>query len=238
MSDASPATLARRLIRSRPTAALATLAGGAPYASLVLVAVDHDATPLLLISALAEHTRNLAADPRAALLFDDTAGLDEPLTGARVTVTGRAEPSSEPRHRQRFLARHPGAAAYAGFKDFAVYRVVVERAHLVAGFGRIHWVEAEALLSKAEPLLMARETDVVAHMNADHADALRLYATRLLDLPDGAWEMTGCDAEGLDLRLAGRVARLDFEHPVATAEDARTELVRLVKKARAISAKL
>src|SRR5207245_5935335 len=109
MTETSPATLARRLIRATDKASLATLLDGAPYASLVLVAVDHDASPILLLSALAEHTRNLAADNRVALLFDGSAGLDEPLSGPRVTVLGRAEATDQPRLTQRFLARHPSA---------------------------------------------------------------------------------------------------------------------------------
>ncbi|HUN51591.1 MAG TPA: pyridoxamine 5'-phosphate oxidase family protein, partial [Candidatus Sulfotelmatobacter sp.] len=143
MSDTeAPAAAARRLIRSQNTATLATnLAAGDgwPYASLVLTACDHDGSPLLLISGLAEHTKNITADPRVSLLFDGTAGLADRLTGARATVLGRAERSQEPHHRERFLARHPSAAMYAGFGDFAFYRVSIARTHLVAGFGRIHW---------------------------------------------------------------------------------------------------
>lgn len=236
MSEADPATLSRQLLRRRPTATLATLLEGAPYASLVLVAFDHDATPILLISQLAEHTRNLAVDPRVALLVEETAGLEEPLTGPRVTLVGRAAATVAPRHRDRFLARHPGAAAYAGFKDFAFYRVAVERAHLVAGFGRIHWIEGEKLLGRSEPALAECEADIVEHMNADHADAVTLYATVLLGQPAGSWRLTGCDPEGVDLRCGGRVARLEFGQVVTDADGARAALVRLVKKSRGILA--
>jgi heme iron utilization protein len=235
MSETDPATLSRHLLRRRPTASLATVMNGAPYASLVLVAVDHDATPLLLISQLAEHTRNLAADPRVALLFEETEGLEEPLTGPRVTVMGRAEVTTEPRHRDRFLARHPGAAVYAGFKDFAFYRIAVERAHLVAGFGRIHWIDGKDLLGRLEPALAAREAGIVEHMNSDHADAVQLYATVLLRQPAGEWRMTGCDPEGVDLRYGSRTARLEFGQNVTDADGARAELVRLVKKSRGMA---
>lgn len=232
MSETDPATLSRQLLRRRPTASLATVMNGAPYASLVLVAVDHDATPILLISQLAEHTKNLATDPRVALLFEETEGLEEPLTGPRVTVVGRAEVTTEPRHRERFLARHPGAAVYAGFKDFAFYRIAVERAHLVAGFGRIHWIDGKDLLGRLEPALAEREAGIVEHMNSDHADAVQLYATVLLRQPAGPWRMTGCDPEGADLRCGGRVARLNFGQHVTDAGGARAELVRLVMKSR------
>lgn len=232
----SPAAIVRGLLRAADRATLATsLAGAAdgwPYASLVLLAVDHDAAPLLLISTLAEHTRNLAADPRAAVLVDGTAGLDEPLTGARATVLGRFVRDEDPGRRARYLRRHPSAEGYAGFGDFAVWRMQVERAHLVAGFGRIHWVDADAVLGRAGLPLAAREAEVVAHMNADHTDAVQLYARVLLGLDGDGWVLTGCDADGADLRRGGRTARLAFDAPVQDADGARVELVRLVKRAR------
>ena len=231
----SPAATARRLIRAADRATLATVQGDAagwPYASLVLLACDHDAAPLLLISALAEHTRNLEADPRVSLLVDGTAGLKEPLTGARVSLLGRAARTDAPRHAARFLARHPSAAMYAGFADFGHWRIEIERAHLVAGFGRIHWLDAAAVMGAAGLPLEDQEPGIVEHMNADHADAVDLYANRLLGLAGSSWRMTGCDAEGADLRRGGAVARLDFARPIRDAEGARAELVRLVKAAR------
>jgi putative heme iron utilization protein len=207
---------------------------GQPYSSLVLVALDHDASPLLLISALADHTKNLLASPAASLLFDGTAGLDEPLTGPRVTVQGTARQSAEARDRTRFTARHPSAEMYAGFKDFAVWRIQIERGHLVAGFGRIHWIDGRELRydASAAAALRTAEAEIVAHMNGEHADAVQLYAAKLLGRTGGDWRMTGVDPEGADLRRGGEVARLAFDHPVHDAEQARAELVRLVKRAR------
>ena len=226
---------ARRLLRAQASAALGTLtAEGAPYASLVMMAADLDASPILLISGLAEHTKNILRDDRVSLLVDGTQGLDERLTGARITVQGRIARTSDETCRRRYLARHPSAAAYAGFADFAFFRVAVERAHLVAGFGRIHWVERDALLWTGDTTaLAAAEADVVAHMNKDHADAVQLYATRLLGRSGDGWTMTGCDPEGCDLARGAETARLDFDKPVSDAEGARVELVRLVKRARA-----
>lgn len=232
---AAEGAAARALIRAADTATLATALGPErwPYASLVLVACDHDATPLLLVSRLAEHTRNAAADPRVSLLYDATHGLDSRLTGARLTLLGEAEPSDAPRHRARFLARHPEAGMYAGFADFAVWRVRPVRAHLVAGFGRIHWLEAGALAGPAPPALAEAEAGIVEHMNADHADAVDLYARALAGQDGSGWRMTGCDAEGCDLRLGGRTARVPFARAATDAASARRELVRLVNEARA-----
>lgn len=225
----------RDLIRAAERAVLATALAGAashPYASLVLVASAMDGSPLLLVSELAEHTKNLARDARLSLLFDGTAGLDDPLTGPRASVLGRAAFSNDANERARFLARHPSAETYAGFVDFRLYRVAVERAHLVAGFGRIRWVDgAEVLLTDTHSLAEA-EPDILDQMNRDHADAIRLYASNLLGQTQGPWRMVGIDAEGCDLRAEGRLARLPFETPVRSAEAAWRELVRLAHAAR------
>jgi len=233
MTDApSPAAGARRLMRAADRASLATAQQGWPYASLTLVALGPDASPLLLLSNLAEHTKNLKRDPRASLLFDGTAGRDDPLTGPRVTVMGEVADSSDPLLLARFIRRHPSAERYAAFADFRLYRLRVARAHLVAGFGRIDWVEAQALLSPPAPALQAAEADILAHMNADHAAAIDLYARRLLGQAGEGWRLTGIDPEGADLRRGGGVARLDFRAPVGDAEGTRAELVRLAKAAR------
>src|SRR5947207_4993870 len=175
--DLERGAAARRLMRGRAHAALATSFAGRPYVSLVASACDIDASPLLLLSDLAQHTRNLAADPMVSLLFDDTKDHPDPLAGPRLTLLGRAERCDDPRCAARFAARHPASAAYAGFADFRLYRVVIERGHLVAGFGRIAWIEAADLRFSADASgLAAAEAEIVAHMNADHSDALALYA--------------------------------------------------------------
>lgn len=230
-----PARNVRRIVRTIDRAALGTrLAshGGVPYVSLVLAATDQAGRPLLLLSALADHTRNLEADPAASLLFDATGGGEDALAGERATLIGRVAPDPDPEARRRFLSRHPSASMYAGFKDFRVFCFSPERAHLVAGFGRIHWLDAPAILIPPAAELAAAEAGIVEHMNQDHADALQLYATRLLGLDGDGWTMTGIDPEGLDLRRRGRTARLTFERRIETGAAARGELVRLVRVAR------
>ena len=234
-----PFRAVRELIRSRDRAALATALpageGSAawPYASLVLVAVDHDLSPLLLLSDLAEHTRAIARDPRVSLLFDGTGGLAQPLTGPRVTLLGRAAKTDDERLKRRFLRHHPDAEMYAGFRDFNFYKVSLERTHLVGGFGKIRWIEPGELLALPPlPDLAAGEAEIVSHMNDDHADAVQLYATMLLGQKGDDWAMTGIDREGIDLRQAGETARLMFDTPLQTGGEARGALVGLVKRAR------
>jgi heme iron utilization protein len=228
-----PAGFARRLLRSRDRAALATSLHGAPYASLVLVAADLDASPLLLLSDLAQHSRNIAFEPRVSLLFDATEGHPDPLAGPRLTVLGRAEAVNDRHLLGRFTARHPSASLYAGFADFHLYRVEVDRAHLVAGFGRIEWIEAsELLFSLDTQVLAAAGPAILAQTNDVHAAGIEFYAQRVLGRAGSGWRMTGIDPEGVDLRCAGDTARLDFPSPVLTPEAARAALARLVAEER------
>lgn len=239
--------LCRRLMRSQTHAVLATSladdTGVRPYASLVAVACAMDSSPLLLLSGLAQHSRNIAADNRISLLFDGGGGHStgaDPLAAPRLSLLGEAVREEDERCRARFVARHPGAAQYAEFADFHLYRVAIGRGHLVAGFGRISWIEADELRFAANAsALAAAEADILAHMNADHAEAMGLYATRLLNRSQGDWRMTGIDPEGIELRGEGETVRLDFaDHslgPVLDPHAARQALVALVAAARSVA---
>jgi putative heme iron utilization protein len=238
--ELSPGQTIRRLMREIPRVIIGTIErdSGDPYASLAMAAVDFAATPLLLLSNLADHSRNLKADSRISLLFDGTLGRSIPLAGARATAQGRVVVSTREADRARYVRRHPDAEQYLSFGDFNLYRVEIDRAHLVAGFGRIHWVPAAEILWPTQDAgpLAEREPDIVQHMNDDHADALQLYAERLLGRGGTGWRMTGVDPEGADLRRGGETARLWFEAPVNDAEACRAELVRWVKVARSVAA--
>jgi heme iron utilization protein len=231
--DDHPARIARRLLRREQRGTLATSMCGAPYASLVLVAADLDASPLLLLSDLAQHSRNIAFDPRVSLLFDGTAGYRDPLTGPRLAVIGQARAVEDPGRLARFTTHHPTSAVYSGFADFHLYRVAVERGHLVAGFGRIHWIDGRDLLFTADAAtLAAAEPEILTHMNEHHNDAIADYARGLLGRAGADWRMTGIDPEGADLQRDGETARLDFPAPVLTPDAARAALVELAQKAR------
>ena len=215
-------------------------AEGWPYVSLVLVAHDHDGSPLLLLSDLADHSRNLAADPRLALLYDGTAGWREPLAGPRASLLGRATRcDGDRRLLARFLARHPGAEAYAGFADFHLYKVTIEAAHLVAGFGVIHWIAATEVLLDcgAAAALAEAEPGILAHMSQDHADAVALIARHLAQLEGDGWRLCGIDPEGADFERQGRHARLDFAVPIDGPGPCREALVALTGEARALAEK-
>ena len=221
--DFQPDGLARSLLRRSPQGALATLMAGSgdPYCSLVNVASHPDGSPILLISRLALHTRNILGDARVSLMLDERAPGD-PLEGARVMLAGRAEQGTAeevPLLRRRYLNAHPSAAAFVDFKDFSFFRIRPSGAHLVAGFGRIVDLRPEQFLtdlSGAESFLEA-EQSAIDHMNADHRDTMNLYATRLLGAHDADWRCIGCDPGGIDLQADTARLRLDFPQRIVTS---------------------
>jgi putative heme iron utilization protein len=229
-----PIHAAKILLREARSGAIATLipSDGRPYCSLVNVATQADGSPLLLISKLAIHTKNLLQDPRISLMLDERKPGD-PLEGARIMIMGKVEAAGDAAAR-RYLARHPDAAAFAGFADFSYYRIVISGAHLVAGFGRIVDLSAAQLLTRTGDAaeLIPVEQEACAHMNEDHADTLRLYATRLLGADDGEWRCVGCDPEGLDLQRGREARRLQFPERVTTPGALRRTLRTLADKAR------
>jgi hypothetical protein len=240
-ADFAPKALAKNLLRSIRAGTLATLDRntGHPFASLVNVATDADGSPVILVSRLSTHTANIEIDGRASILLAET-GKGDPLAHPRLTVLGRIGQvargsDDEARVRRRFLARHPKSELYAGFGDFAFWRLTAASAHLNGGFARAADLEAADILTPVADAadLLATEADAIAHMNADHAEACRLYATKLLGEPDGAWRITGLDPDGADLAFGDRTARLAFPQRVTGSEQLRKVLVALAAQARA-----
>ena len=232
--DASLA--AKKLMRECRSGALATLFADSrdPYCSLVNVAAAQDGAPLLLLSKLALHTKNILADPRCSLLLDERKAGD-PLEGARVMLMGKAAATADPAARAAYLRRQPEAEMFAGFADFSIYRIEIARVHLVAGFGRIVDLSATEVLTDlaGAEALVAAEGEALAHMNADHADALRLYATKLLGASGGDWRCVGIDPEGIDLQCGRIGLRLLFPQRVTGPGPLRAVLKELAAKARA-----
>jgi putative heme iron utilization protein len=212
---------------------------GAPFGSLMPYGVGDDGQPTLLISRLAVHTRNLAADARASLLVAER-GDDDPLAIGRVTLVGRvaAVPDdARPACRDDYLARHPTARAWVDFGDFAFHRLQVAAAYFVAGFGAMGWVEGTDYRAAAPDPLAPHAPGILAHMNADHADALRLYCRVFAGVAAEAATMTAIDRLGMRVRAATaegpRTLRIAFPRPAHTPADARTVLVEMVRDARA-----
>jgi len=239
--DFNPRVVAKTLLRATRAGTLATLDrnSGYPFGSLVNVATDVDGSPVILTSRLATHTANLEVDGRASLLLAET-GKGDALAHPRLTVLGTFAPvaresTDDARIRRRFLARHPKSELYAGFGDFAFWRMTVVSAHLNGGFARAADLTAKDVLTDvtgADELVDAEE-GAMAHMNADHAEACRLYATKLLGAPDGGWACVGVDPDGLDLQLGGSALRLFFPQRITGAAALRAVLKQLAGQARA-----
>jgi hypothetical protein len=228
---------ARSLVRACSAATLATQRDGQPFASLVTPASAPDLSPLLWLSTLSEHTRQLVAEPRCALLYQGRPVEANPQTAPRVTLTGLAEkvPAAEAEGlKARWLARHPYAALYADFADFALWRVRIGGGLLVGGFAQARRLRPDELLPKpsAVAAIAATEADIVAHVNADHADAVAAIAQGLLGGGGAAWRLAAVEVDGA-LLLAGEAALwLPFDAPVASAEAIRTQLVRAAREGR------
>ncbi|MFV0279985.1 MAG: HugZ family protein [Rhodoblastus sp.] len=231
---------AKRLLRAVRSAALASLdAQRHPFATLVNVATAHDGAPILLMSKLAVHTRNLEAAPQASLLLAET-GKGDPLAHPRLTISGLLARDADPALRARFLARHPKSALYADFADFSFWRMIPGSFHLNGGFARAADFEPAAVLTDLAGAqnLIAAEEGALAHLNADHAEALRLYAAKFDGQKDARWHATGLDPEGLDLSAGERTARIAFPSRIETAGALRDILAELARRARDADAQI
>lgn len=240
----------RRLCRTANHAVLATVAHGHkqvtdgwPVTSMVVPALDIDGSPILLLSDLADHTRHLAADPRASLLFaasknatSDAIGTDS----ARITLFGQIkairDPENVARIRQRYLGTHPDAGQYADFADFGFYRLAVEALYWVGGFGKQRRVTGKHFIVNDCQALVTGHDDIVTHMNTDHpeaiADIVRHYSSRS---GDAGWRMESIDCDGMI--LVSNAAdpdrfRIEFPDTIHTPGEARDILVEMCKKSR------
>ncbi len=215
----------RSLARAAQVASLASVsATGQPFVSLVTPAFAADFTALLLLSGLAEHTRHLRAEPRCALLLTGAANGPNPQTTPRLTLIGRAAPIADEALRARYLARHPYAALYAGFGDFALWRLVAEEAHYVGGFGLARRVAASKL--RPDPAAVAALDAAAPALIAEAEAVLRAGG-------DEGASIVALDPDGCDLARGETVHRHAFPAPVTSVEAAHTALIALARAASA-----
>src|SRR5688500_3385088 len=231
---------ARTLVARILTGTLRTLAlepEGYPYGSFVTVAFDNG-NPIFLISGLAEHTKNLEQDPRASLLVAESSSAD-PLANGRVTMLGPCTrvDGDAGSARAAFLATHPNSAYYADFRDFGFWKLHVDSVRYIGGYGRMSWIDkAEWQTADPDPLGPSA-AGIIAHMNADHADAMVLYCRAFSKATEiTSASMTGIDRYGFEMSAKTsqglRPVRLGFARPVSTPEDARAVLIAMLKDAR------
>lgn len=229
MSD--QAVTARRLLNHQGVGVLSTHSidvAGYPFGSIAPYTLNYDGEPAILISDIAQHTRNIKQNNKVSLtLFKPDA--DDPQAGSRLTWIGDAESvdPSDKETRDRYLRYFPSAESYFETHDFSFYRIGLQRARFIGGFGQIFWIEADAMLVKNP--FRETETGIVEHMNRDHQQALFHYCKVFGRAGVEAVTMTGIDSEGFDLLADNRKLRIDFDSPIHTSEEARASLVRLAR---------
>jgi hypothetical protein len=232
----------RTLMTLVPVATLSTLSRkhpGFPFGSLMPFALDSAGRPTFLISNMAMHTQNLKEDPRCSLFVGQASADGDPLGAARATLVGHATPVPEQdlaSVRQQYLARHENSRYWVDFSDFSFFRLQPVDLYYVGGFGVMGWVDAQDYEQAAPDPLAEAAPGILAHMNADHVDAMILLARSHADIEATEATMTSVDRLGFSLRLKTndgvKGARINFVHEVATPQDTRAVLVEMVQQAR------
>lgn len=221
-------------MRGHTYGALCTLSkkfNGHPFGSITPYLVDHDGSLLILISTLAEHTKNILHDPRVSLITHNQNDAHIQAQG-RVTMVGTAHMIEDKNSVAiRYLRYFPEAAGYFEMHDFSFYRIVPQTLRFIGGFGKIHWVAADSYVVPSYPLI-EQEADVIAHMNADHGDALRRYCRHFHQAEVLEVEMLGIDCDGFDVRADGNMLRFDFPVAVLDAHQARQVLVEMSQRTK------
>jgi putative heme iron utilization protein len=223
---------ARQLLRAHRYGALCTLSkkiDGHPFGSITPYLVDHDGSLLILISTLAEHTKNIQHDPRVSLI---THNQESPhiQTQGRITVVGTAQLiTDKDKAGTRYLHYFPEAQSYFDMHDFSFFCIMPQSLRYIGGFGKIHWVKAGSYLVPPYPLIQ-QENDVISHMNSDHRDTMRHYCQHFRKIEVLYVEMLGIDCDGFDVRADEKILRFDFPEMVLEAQQARHALVAMSRE--------
>lgn len=230
---------ARQFLRSTCSGILSTLSAkfeGYPFGSVAPFVLDHDCQPVILISNIAEHTKNISVNPKVSLLV--FAGTEDLQANARLTLLGEAVKidKEDANLRARYLRYLPQAAGYFDMHDFAFYRIQITQVRYIAGFGKMSWMAGVDMTPPANQLAEV-ETSVIEHMNADHMDSLIAYCRHFHGFDAKHVEMIGIDCDGSDVKSensAGnpQILRFQFESPISDAATARTALVAMSKMVR------
>lgn len=218
---------ARRLFLRESFGVLSTISAelpGYPFGSVAPYSADARGRPIVYISAIAQHTRNIVADSKVSLTIVERVHDADVQAAGRVTCVADARPfdAATTGDAERYFRYFPSARQYQGTHDFAFFRLDLVRVRYIGGFGQIYWVEPDEFAAP-NPFSSRQETAIIEHMNRDHHEALRRYA-------GGDAVMIGIDGEGFDLLRDGRKLRLEFQKPIATMEEARHALIEMAKR--------
>lgn len=236
-------TEARKFLRSTHSGILSTHSArleGYPFGSVAPFVLDHSCQPVILISNIAEHTKNIALNPKVSLLV--FAAGDDLQANARLTLLGEAVKIFKDKDtdlRARYLRYLPQAASYFDMHDFAFYRIHIHQARYIGGFGKMSWLSDVDLfgdITNSGTLLASQETAIIEHMNADHAENLISYCKHFHNVDATQVQMLGLDCDGFDVEATvnNKTIRLrfDFEEQIHDAQSARAALVAMAKAAR------
>jgi putative heme iron utilization protein len=220
---------ARRLLLEQSFGVLSTISldvPGYPFGSITPYCVDQQCRPVIYISTIAQHTRNILADPRVSLtVFDDNRGPDDVQARGRLTFIANARRArkEEADVAGRYFRYFPSTRQYEQTHDFEFFLLEPVRSRFIGGFGRIYWLEPQDLMI-ANPFSPAQESRIIQHMNRDHGDAIKHYSGG-----DSA-EMVGIDDQGFDVLKAGRKVRFFFDTPVHNIDEARQALIAMAQR--------
>lgn len=206
---------------------------GFPFGSVAPFCPDRHGRPLLLVSSIAEHTRNMKADPRVSLIVTESG--EDSQEGGRLTLVGSARAltgDEEVEAGARYFRRFPHAAGYRKAHDFSFFRLEPTRLRFIGGFGQIHWLEPDTVC-RPNPFDGPAEDRMAAHMNQDHADALRDWCRWQGVAVTAEPRLAAIDGEGCDVLVGKTLMRIDFDAPVQSADEVRRAMIALVGKARA-----
>jgi putative heme iron utilization protein len=222
---------ARKLVRACQSGSLATTdrEDGSPYVSLCAYASDFAGNLIFLLSDLADHTKNIAKESRVSFLCEQASHLSNPQAGPRVTLVGKVDKMDAEDASSIFTQIHPSAKMYAGFGDFNFYRLTVEKAHYVGGFGKAVWINAADYLgdSAASLNFSKKQLELIRHLNADFPDFPLTCATKLLKQRGKNWQVLRVDGDGVDLKLASRIVRYPFENEIKNEDELRDLVSRI-----------
>ncbi len=240
MSLAKEALKFLRSTRSGVLSTFSTKFAGYPFGSVAPFVLDHSGQPIILISTIAEHTHNIMANPKVSLLV--FSGDEDLQASGRLTLMGEAKQidKEDADLRARYLRYLPQAASYFEMHDFSFYRIEINQARYIAGFGKMGWISGDAMQAaelKENSPLAVQETAIIEHMNADHAHSLIAYSKHFYNINATHAEMLGIDVDGFDAKVniaegETQILRFNFDQPIQDAQSARMALVNMSKAAK------
>ena len=232
---------AKQFLRSTRSGVLSSLSikfAGYPFGSVMPFVLSHDCQPIVLISTIAEHTKNIIANPKVSLLV--FAGAEDLHANGRLTLIGEATQIEKDNAdlMARYCRYFPESTGYLAMHDFQFYRINIAQARYIAGFGKMSWISGEEIVDVNQLVntIASLETSMIEHMNTDHQDSMMLYCQHFHGVTPSRVSLIGVDCDGFDVEAViaedTKILRFTFEAPIFDANSARVAFAGLSKVAR------